>query len=160
MNRITSSGIKIFCDALRKNTSLELLGFGSMNLAIAELKPLLYEFGRMKLSLEDGQKIQELAKERDAIIEKNKKKKGKNEDPVPKVNKFDVDESGNVFEIRKENFRHLNIGLNKLDDSSLEELTSLLERTHDKFIVTVASKLMTKEGYKILSSKYASRIIY
>ena len=92
-------------------------------------------------------------------MEKNKKAKGKKEEPVPKVPNMTKDDQGNAYVIRKEHFRHLNIGLNSLEDSAVEELDKLLARTQMQFNLTVASRMMSKEAAKQLTSKFGDRVI-
>ncbi len=160
MNHIGGKGIKTLSGALRTNSTLELLGLGSMGLTLEDLQPLLNEFGKVKLSPEEAEALKARIKERDAIVEKNKKFKGKKEEPVPQVNRLEQDDQGNCFEVRKENFKHLNIGLNGLDDAAIDAIDQLMRRTPASFVVTIASKHFSKEAYRILGGKYESRIVY
>ncbi len=160
MNQLKSPGIKLLAAAIHSNFTLELLGLGSMGLTIEDLAPLFKEFGKIKLNEEEAKLLKEKMKERDMIVEKNKKSRGKKEEPVPKVNRMECNEKGECYEIRKEKFRHLNIMLNKLEDSAVEKIDELLARTGEQFVVTIASKFISKEGYKTLTTKYGSRVIY
>jgi hypothetical protein len=158
MNALKAKGINLLAAALRENTSLEFLGVGSMKLTIEDLRPLLLEFGKKKLTAEEAVALEAKIKERDTIVEKNKKLKGKKEEPVPKVNPLLSDDQGNKFEVKKESFKFLNIGLNQLDDSAFNDLEQLLARTPTHFCVLIASKAMSKDIAKLLSSKFGSRI--
>jgi len=159
MNKITGEGIKLLAASVRKNVSLELLGVGSMELTIEELEPLLLEFGKVGISEEEVKDLEAKIAERNTIVEKNKKAKGKKQEPVPIVNDLEKDDKGNYYEIRKPNFKQLNIGFNKLDENALEILDRLMERTSDKFIVTMPSKYLTKEQCTNFLAKYNARVI-
>eukprot|EP00826_Nyctotherus_ovalis_P008632 TRINITY_DN12242_c0_g1_i3.p2 TRINITY_DN12242_c0_g1~~TRINITY_DN12242_c0_g1_i3.p2 ORF type:complete len:181 (-),score=70.65 TRINITY_DN12242_c0_g1_i3:89-631(-) len=160
MNKLQAEGIKLLAKAVRKNTSLELLGVGSMDLTIEELEPLLMEFGRVRITEEEGKELEAKIAARDAIVEKNKKVKGKKQEPVPVVNSLEKDDDNNYYEIRKPNFKQLSIGYNKLDESALEALDKLMERTSEKLVVTVPSKYLDNKLYVDSLAKYNARIIY
>ena len=104
MNLIKQTGVKLLAAAIRANSVLELLGLGTMGLTIEDLRPLLSEFGKIKLPETEAKLLQEKIKERDAIIEKNKKGRGKKEEPVPKINRMEQDDRGTCYEVRKEFF--------------------------------------------------------
>ena len=159
LNVFKQQGVKHLVEALKQNFTMEYLGLASMNLTISDLQPLLAEFGKIKITPEEATELQQKIKERDAILEKNKKSKGKKEEPVPKVPNMVQDDQGNSFVVKKEHFRSLNIGLNNLGDSAIEELDKLLSRTHVQFNLTIASKVMTKEAAKVLSVKFGERVI-
>jgi len=159
LNTFRQKSIKPLIDAIKENTSLEYLGLAGLELSINDLKPLLDEFGKFKLTPEEAEELEKKIKERDTIIEKNKKKKGKNEEPVPKVNNMTKDDQGNAYVLKKELFKHLNIGLNSFDASSIDELDKILGRTPPTFSLTCACRTIPKENAKILSTKYGERVI-
>lgn len=157
MNVFKQPGILHLAKAIKENDTLELLGIGSMNLTIDDLQPFLNEFCKKKVTPEEAKVLQEKKIEKEAIIEKNKK--GKEKIPIPRVNNIVQDEQGNFYEILKENFRHLNIGLNKLEDTATSTILQFLEKTPSQLKLTVASKLFSKEAVKTLTAKYADRVI-
>ena len=126
---------------------------------MSDFRPLFEEIGKFKLTTEEAEQLQQRIKERDAIVEKNKKAKGKKEEPVPKVPNMVQDDQGNAYVIKKEHFKHLNIGLNNLDDTAIDELDKLMARTQAHFNLTMASKLMSKEAAKVLTTKYGDRVV-
>lgn len=160
MNKLQAEGVKLLADALRKNNSLELLGVGSMDLTIEELEPLLMEFGKVQITEEEGKELEAKIAARDAIVEKNKKAKGKKQEPVPVVNSLEKDDDNNYYEIRKPNFKQLSIGYNKLDESALEALDKLMERTPESLVVTMPSKYLDSKQYADSLAKHSARIIY
>jgi len=159
MNSFTSKAIEFLIEGLRQNMSLEYLGLAGLNMTVNDLKPLLEEFGRFKITPEEALILQQKIKERDIILNKNKKAKGKKVEPVPKIPNMIKDDQGNTFIIKNEGFRHLNIALNEFDESSVEELDRALGRTSAGFTLTISSKGIPKEAAKALTSKYGGRVI-
>ncbi len=159
LNIFGQRGLAAIVEGVKDNYVLEYLGFASLGFTISDLRPLLGEFGKFKLTPEETEALQQRIKERDAIVEKNKKAKGKKEEPVPQVPNMAQDELGNSYVLKKEQFKHLNIGLNSLDDLAFEELDKLMTRTPAQFILTISNRFMSKETLKALSTKYGSRVI-
>eukprot|EP00826_Nyctotherus_ovalis_P019992 TRINITY_DN1623_c0_g1_i1.p2 TRINITY_DN1623_c0_g1~~TRINITY_DN1623_c0_g1_i1.p2 ORF type:complete len:180 (-),score=42.85 TRINITY_DN1623_c0_g1_i1:135-674(-) len=159
MNSFTPKAIEFLVEGLRENTALEYLGLAGLKMTADDLKPLLEEFGRFRISPEEVAEFQQRTKERDAILAKNKKAKGKKVEPVPKVPRLMQDDQGNAFIIKNEEFKHLNIALNEFDDYSVEELNKLLGRTPANFTLTVSSEGISKKSGKALTVKYGERVI-
>ena len=110
-----------------------------------------------------------ILKERDAIIERNKKVyiyiyiiytqgKGKKEEIVPNVE--EIEQIGEEWYIWKNTtLKHLNLALNGFDESSVPILTKLLEKTADTFGVTTMGKPISREIAKLVSAKFGDRFI-
>ena len=97
-------------------------------LTSADMGPILEHFGRVPFPLDEVENHKVKLKERDAIIEANKKTKGKKPDqPVPIMDNIesktskdsDGQEVTNWFLIKNPQFRHLNLCLNDLDEMVL-----------------------------------------
>ncbi len=93
-------------------------------------------------------------KERDAIVEANKKTKGKKPDvPVPVVDalesKTGKDSEGNEvtswFLVKNPQFRHLNLCLNQLDEFAVPALEQSLSVTPDEFCFTLSGNPFGEE---------------
>ena len=144
---------------LKENNTVLYLGLAGLKLTIEDLTSLLIEFGKAEITIEEYDAIQLKTKERDAIIEKNKKSNKKKQEIVPFVQTTMQDEKGNSFVIKHENFKHLNLALNELDDSAEEELDKLMERTPQKFLLTITDNPISTEVTDKLKEKYGARII-
>lgn len=119
-----------------QNRNLEYVGLAKNNLTSSDVQPLLKCFGRQPFPAENVPAYQLKIKERDAILEKNKKLKAskKAEEIVPLLdaleNKITKDETGaevtNWFLLVNPQFKHINICLNQIDDVAQEDIESCL----------------------------------
>ena len=111
-----------FKQIFETNRSLEYVGLAKLNLTTSAVQPLLKCFGRQPFPSADVPAYQQKMKERDAIVEKNKKLKAgkKPEEPVPLLDilesKQGKDETGqeitNWFLLVNPQFKHFNLCLN------------------------------------------------
>lgn len=108
-------------EVLEVNRSLEYLGLAKNGLTSSHVTPILEHFGRVPFPADQVTAHQAKIKERDAIIEQNKKTKGKKPDvPVPVVDAIEAkttkDADGNEvvswFLLKNPQFKHLNLCLN------------------------------------------------
>lgn len=85
-------------------------------------------------------------KERDAIVEKNKKLKQnkKPEEPVPLIDDIEQQEDGSWVIVKNGQLRHLNLCMNPIDDESAEEIADLLKRTPAEFSITLSGTQISK----------------
>lgn len=107
------------------NRNLEYLGLAKNGLGSDDVRPLLEYFGRQPFPADQVVAHQAKLKERDTIIEANKKNKGKKPDaPVPVVDQIESktskdaegQEVTNWFLVKNPQFKHLNVCLNQLDE--------------------------------------------
>ena len=108
------------------NRTLEYVGLAKNGLQSGDVQPLLKCFGRQPFPAENVPAYQLKIKERDTILEKNKKLKAskKPEEIVPLVDalesKVSKDDTGaevtNWWLLVNPQFKHLNICLNQIDD--------------------------------------------
>ena len=99
-------------------------------------------------------------KERDAIIEKNKKLKAskKPEEPVPLYDSIESkvvkDEAGNDytqwFVIVNPQFKHLNVCLNQIDDTAVADIERMQQITPDDFCLTLSGNQFSDESVQQL----------
>lgn len=76
-NQLLSSEIS---EVLEVNRQLEYLGMAKTGLTSADMTPILEHFGRVPFPFDEVENHKAKLKERDAIIEANKKTKGKKPD--------------------------------------------------------------------------------
>lgn len=84
-NSITGDSVPAICKLLEENKSIEYLGLSKNRISEAgDLEQLFAAIGNVRLSPEELANYRKLEKERDDILEKNKKKKkGQPDEPVP-----------------------------------------------------------------------------
>eukprot|EP00826_Nyctotherus_ovalis_P014980 TRINITY_DN14220_c0_g1_i5.p1 TRINITY_DN14220_c0_g1~~TRINITY_DN14220_c0_g1_i5.p1 ORF type:complete len:203 (+),score=46.76 TRINITY_DN14220_c0_g1_i5:643-1251(+) len=159
MNCFGAKGVAMLGEAMKENVALEYLGLPGLNITIADLKPLLDEFGSFCVEPEELDELKKKIKERDAIIAKNEKSKGKKVEPVPKLPSITQDAQGKELVLKNDNFKHLSIGLNNLDDIAIEEIGQVLARAPSSFVMTVAGKFFSEGLVKSLAARYGERIV-
>lgn len=102
-------------------------------------------------------------KNRDVIIEKNKKLKAqkKPEELVPVLDNLESeiqrDENGNDvtvwYLLRNPQFKHLNLCLNQVDDDVLERVEELMTSTNDDFGLTLSGNPLSAPKVKEIQTK-------
>lgn len=147
------------CRLFENNRSLEYLGLAKNGLTSADIAPMLEHFGRFPFPADQVAAHQAKLKERDAIVEANKKTKGKKPDvPVPVVDnlesKTSKDSEGNEitnwFLQKNPQFRHLNLCLNQLDEFAIPALEKTLSLTLDDFCFTLSGNSFSEEDIQQL----------
>jgi hypothetical protein len=85
-NKLTAESVKSLAALMDKNKTIEFIGLAKNNLTFEDCLPILEKLGRKPFNAEESEEHLKLMKDRDAIIEKNKKvKPGAPKDPVPPV---------------------------------------------------------------------------
>lgn len=86
-------------------------------------------------------------KQRDQIIEKNKKLKTskKPEEPVPIIDNIEQDPDHGWVLLKNVQFKHVNLCMNDLGDELREPLQAVLRRTGEDFGVTLAGNPISAE---------------
>ena len=145
-----------FTAVFETNRTLEYVGIAKNNLETVDIIPMIRSFGRFPFPTEQVAAYQAKLKERDAIIEKNKKLKAskKPEENVPVMDiiesKNQKDSDGNEvvnwFMLKNPQFRHLNLCLNNIDDTAQEEIEAALRITPDDFCFTLSGNPLSEEA--------------
>ena len=99
-------------------------------------------------------------KNRDAIVEKNKKAKAGKTEPVPALDnieqittKNDLGETVQIWvTIKNPQFKHLNLSMNNIDDDIASKLESCLRITEDEFGITLSSNNLSEKVINDLHS--------
>jgi len=108
----------------------------------------LKQFGKEEFSAERVEEHKKAIKDRDTVVEKNKKAKTskKPEEFVPVVDPLEEEKTVNAngepivnyYLVKNPQFRHVNLCLNDLDETFKEPLSQLMKRTPDEFGVTMS----------------------
>jgi hypothetical protein len=114
--------------------------------------------GKVEFSPDQVEVHQDKIKQRNTIIEQNKKKRSqkKPEEPVPIVDNLepitsrdpDGTEITHWYLLRCPQFKHLNLCMNKLDEEVLPDIQDVLRRTADDFGFTLTGNSIEPEKVK------------
>lgn len=160
-NNLTSECIPVFCEMLNENKKLEEINLGGNSFTNEDLIAIKNCIGKIQLSPDEIESYLRRQKERDAIIEKNKKQKAakKPEDPVPSIE--EVVQEGELFFIMKNTkLKTLNIMQNNFTEECFETVIQILELNPD-LLLTIDNRIFSKNLRDKLNhphSKYANRI--
>jgi hypothetical protein len=158
-NRITKAGVDKLAEALDSNRTLEYLGLACNDLVKEDVLGFLQVFGKNPFPGELVEEHLKKVKERDQIIDKNKKAKGKSEVPVPKVDAIEqVSDSEEWVVLKNLEFKHLNLALNKFDDTIASFASELLTKMPSSFSLTISNKSYSRDLVKSLNNKFPDRI--
>lgn len=148
-NKISAATIESLRELICEyNKTLEFIGLAKNNLSIEDLQPLLDSIGKKPFPEEEADAHIKKMKERDAIIEKNKKLKAskKPEEPVPLIDDIEQTEDGSWVIIQNGQLRHINLCMNPIGDDSKELFLDLLNRTPQEFSITLSGTNFSKEA--------------
>lgn len=154
-NNITSKSVTYFKELTDLNKSLEFIGLAKNNLTIEDVQPLLDCIGKTPFPEEDADAHIKKMKERDAIIEKNKKLKAskKPEEPVPLIDDIEQLDDGSWVMVKNGQLRHINLCMNPIGNDSKQVILDLLKRTPTEFSITLSGTQMTKDVIEEIQSE-------
>lgn len=160
-NNLTSECIPVFCEMLAENKKLEEINLGGNSFTDEDLIAIKDCIGKIQLSPDDVENYHRRLKEREAIIEKNKKQKAakKPEDPVPNIEEV-VQQGDHYFIMKNTKLRTLNIMQNNFTEECFETVIQMLDLSQD-LLLTIDNKIFSKNLRDKLNhphSKYANRI--
>lgn len=143
-NCITSKSFTAFCSFLEMNRKLEEVHLGKNFLVDEDIVSLKKILGKFLMSPEEVENYQKKAKERDAIMEKNKKLKNqkKPEEPIPFLEEL-TQIGDNYYIVRNTKLKSLNLMQNKFTNC-YDLVVNLLKQTESLFI-TLDNSLFDKE---------------
>lgn len=144
------------------NRSIEYLGLSKLNIGTNDVLPLFDNIGRFTFDGDVDERQKEL-KNRDAIVEKNKKLKAskKPEEPVPQLDDIQeitrINSGGQEIKewvtIKNPQLKHINLCMNSIDNEAEAPLIALVERTTDEFSLTVSSNPIEQESLQKVHDK-------
>ena len=161
-NRITSKSFAVFCKFLETNKKLEEANFGKNELVDDDLIIFRKSVGKFLMTGEEVEIQQKKLKEREFIVEKNKKLKNqkKPEEPIPFLE--EMQQIGeNYYIIRNTKLKNLNLMQNNFV-KCYDLIVSVFRQTESLFI-TLDTGLFDKEqkhslNYPSLNMNFSSRI--
>jgi len=160
-NNLTSKCINALISMLDNNKKLEDINLGGNFFVDSDLAKIKSILGGSPVTNEQLDAYNKKIKERDLIIEKNKKLKllKKNEEVVPVLEEFIL--VGDVYySIKNKYLKNLNIIKNSFSQSCYEDLIFMLDM-NTNLLITMDSSIFTPEQRETLldpNGKYANRI--
>lgn len=125
-SELSSDTVTLFFDVLNSNRTLEYFGLAKLNLENHHILPIFDMLGKFPFPEDQVQNHLAALKNRDAIVEKNKKLKAgkKPEEIVPVLDNIEQittkNEEGQTVQIwvtiKNPQFKHLNLCMNNIDD--------------------------------------------
>jgi hypothetical protein len=153
LTKITIDNLKeLICD---HNKTLEFVGLAKNNLKLTDIQELIDCIGKKPFPEEEAEAHIKKMKERDAIIEKNKKLKAskKPEEPVPLFDDIEQQEDGSWVMVQNGHIRHLNLCMNPIGDESQDAISDLLKRTPNEFSITLSGTNFSKDVIELMWSE-------
>lgn len=140
---------------LETNRTLEYLGLAKLSLNDEDVEQIIDKIGKITFPTDQAEAHLAKIKQRDQIIEKNKKLKGKKgEEPVPildnieQVTRPNESGTGDVVEwvlMRNCQYKHINLCMNELTDEIMQSIGQLMRRTPDDFGITLSGNMIEKD---------------
>jgi hypothetical protein len=158
-NNLTSGCIPGLCGMLEVNRKLEEINLGANLFIDEDLEVLKKYIGKLLIAGEDLENYNKKLKEKEAIIEKNKKLKTqkKPEEPLPFVEELTIIGDQNYI-VKNVSIKSLNFMLNKFTGECFQTLVSILESNSELGII-IDAKLFNKQQRENLNEvQFASRV--
>ncbi|KAL4473855.1 hypothetical protein ABPG74_022719 [Tetrahymena malaccensis] len=157
-NQITNASLQSLFTLISSYTKISYLGLGANNLS--QFTPLLNKIGKKVLSAEELQEYRKKEQERDAIIQKNLKQKGKNQEEVPALDVVkDVGQDKFAY-FYNEQLQHLNLIQNNYSESDKDILEQFLANAFDGFTLSISSHSFEKKTIDRLKKKFGQKILF
>ncbi len=158
-NNLSSTCIPELCGLLEVNRKLEEINLGANFFIDEDLEILKKYIGKTLIAGEILENYHKRLKDKEAIIEKNKKLKSqkKAEEPVPFLEELTIIGDQNYI-VKNLNLKTLNLMLNNLTGECFKSLLTILESSPELGII-IDAKLFNKHQKDILSEvHFASRV--
>jgi hypothetical protein len=158
LNNLGSKTMESLCQLLNQNKKLDDLNLGRNCFNDNDLMLLKQFIGKIPMSQEDIENHNKKLKDRDAIIEKNKKLKiqKKPEEPLPVIP--DVENiDGHFFIMKNTKLRNLNLIQNNFTSDCFGCLCEILDN-NPELNMAIDEKIFEPEEREKLKSKYSIRL--
>lgn len=160
-NNFSSKCFPEFCSMIEANKKLEEINIGGNYFTDADLNLFKDVVGKLPMTTEEVEQHNKRVKERDQLIEKNKKLKiqKKPEEPIPILDEISL--IGETYYVMKNTrIKNFNIMQNKFTNDCFAAITHILDVNED-ITVTIDGKIFDKNEKAILSDlqgKYANKL--
>ncbi|EAR90196.2 hypothetical protein TTHERM_00355430 (macronuclear) [Tetrahymena thermophila SB210] len=155
-NQITNASLESLFTLLSSYTNIQYLGLGANHLS--QLTPLINRIGKKVLSSEELQEYRRKEQERDAIIQRNLKQKGKNQEEVPVLDVVkDIGQDKFAY-FYNEQLQHLNLIQNEYSEQDKDILEQFLANALDGFTLSISANNFEKKTIDRFKKKFGQKI--
>jgi hypothetical protein len=158
LNNLSTKTMEGLCALLSQNKRLEDINLGRNEFTDSDLSMLREHIGKIPMTTEDIENHNKKLKDRDAIIEKNKKLKiqKKPEEALPVIPDIEnID--GKFFFVKNTKLRNLNLIQNCFTGDCVNTLTDILDN-NPELNIAIDEKIFDREDRDKLRSKYSIRL--
>ncbi|KAM3127588.1 hypothetical protein pb186bvf_020293 [Paramecium bursaria] len=160
-NHLSKNSFNAIGKMLANNASMEFLGLAKNQIqSFDELQGITQNLGKFLLSPEELEDYRNKEKERDAIIERNKKVKKKGtEEIVPVLEPLQQIEN-NFYIVRNSRLWLINLAMNYIDDNSRDQIEKFLTQTGDNFqLVLTTNRFEDQKNIQKWKKKYGKKLV-
>ena len=142
-NNLSSEIMKTFCEMLEINKKLEEINLGGNNLKDEDLVMIKNSLGKIELNSEEIESYLRRFKDREVILEKNKKLKAgkKPEEAVPYIEEV-LQQGESYFLMKNTKLRSFNLMQNSFTEECFDTIIAILELNQD-LLLTIDNKLFS-----------------
>jgi hypothetical protein len=160
-NNLTSKCIQSFCLMIEANKKLEELNIGGNFFTDDDLGLFKNYVGKIPMSTEEVEIHNKKVKERDAIVEKNKKLKiqKKPEEPVPILDEV-IQQGETFFTMKNNRLKNINLMQNSFSELCYDTILYIMEMNSD-LMITIDGPIFKNDKEKVFelsSGKFSNRI--
>jgi hypothetical protein len=160
-NNLTSKCINEFNSMIEMNKKLEEINLGANHFKNNDLNAMKDGVGKFPMAQDHIEIYHKKIKERDAVIEKNKKLKAqkKPEEPLPNVEEITLI-GDTYYTVKNTTLKSLNLMQNNFTETCFEDVINILDSNAD-FMLTIDGKIFSKTDKEKLTDpfgKYVSRV--
>ncbi|KAL4482271.1 hypothetical protein ABPG72_018052 [Tetrahymena utriculariae] len=157
-NQITNASLESLFNLISSYTKISYLGLGANHLS--QLTPLINKIGKKVLSAEELQEYRKKEQERDAIIQKNLKQKGKAQEDVPVLDVVrDIGQDKFAY-FYNEQLQHLNLIQNNYSEQDKDLLEQFLTNALEGFTLSISAYHIEKKTVDRFKKKFGQKILF
>ncbi|CAK87477.1 unnamed protein product (macronuclear) [Paramecium tetraurelia] len=160
-NRLSREALNLIGKMLGQNGSMEFLGLAKNGIqSFDDLQGITQNIGRFQMSQEEYEEYKTKEKERDAIIERNKKVKKKGtEEPVPFLESIQQIDN-NWYLIKNSKLCLINLSMNQIDDQSRDAIEKFLLQTGENFqLVLMNNRFDDQKALQKTKKKFGKKLV-
>ncbi|CAD8075052.1 unnamed protein product [Paramecium sonneborni] len=160
-NQLSKEAFGLIGVTLKDNIYLEQLGLAKNQItSLDQLSEIMQNVGKFLMTQEEYDEYRIKEKERDQIIERNKKVKKKGTEEIVPVLETIQQFENNWFIIRNQRLQLLNLSLNAIDDNSFILIEKFLNQTFEGFqLVLTNNKFEDQKALQRLKKKYNKKLL-
>ncbi|CAD8080635.1 unnamed protein product [Paramecium primaurelia] len=160
-NRLSKEALNLIGKMLGQNSLMEYLGLAKNQIqSFDDLQGITQNIGRFQMSQEEYDEYKTKEKEREAIIERNKKVKKKGtEEPVPFLEPIQQIDN-NWYLMKNSRLWLINLSMNQIDDQSRDAIEKFLLQTGENFqLVLMGNRFDDQKALQKTKKKFGKKLV-